>query len=125
MPGVGEALDLADLGDDQHRRVTADAADLSQDLDAIVSFGALIDLGAGRFELAVEVVDQRQQAIQTPAGRLAQLERLEKLAASLAEPVGTLAADAVLGEDRVDAVLERRAHPGQRDPVAQKLPQLA
>ncbi len=36
-----------------------------------------------------------------------------------------LAGDAVLGEDRVHTVLQRRAHPGQRDPVAQQLAQVA
>ena len=36
-----------------------------------------------------------------------------------------LARDAVLGEDRVHTVLERRAHRGQGDPMAQQLPEVA
>jgi hypothetical protein len=46
--GGGEAFDLADLGDDQHRGVAADPADLAEQLDALVGFGALIDLAARR-----------------------------------------------------------------------------
>jgi hypothetical protein len=37
----------------------------------------------------------------------------------LAEQVGVVVCDAVPGEDRVHAVLDRRAHRHQRDAVAQ------
>ena len=46
--GGREPFDLADLGDDQHRGVGADPADLAQQLDALVGFGALVDLAGGR-----------------------------------------------------------------------------
>ena len=58
------------------------------------------------------------------ARRLAQPERGEKRAAALAEQVGVLARDPVLGEDRVHAVLDRRAQPRQRRAVPQQLAQI-
>jgi hypothetical protein len=112
MAGAGEAGDVADLGDDQHRRVAPDAADLGQHVDAIIGLGALLDLARGVGDLAVEVVDQGDQAVQAPARRLAQLERGEQFATTLAEQVGVLARDPVLGQDRVHAILECRAHLG-------------
>ena len=85
MPGGGEPVDVADLGDDQHRGVAADAADLGEHVDAVVGLGALLDLGGRCVDLAVEVVDQRDQAVQPPARRLAQLQVGEELASALAE----------------------------------------
>jgi hypothetical protein len=124
MAGGREAGDLADLGDDQHRRVAPDTADLGEHVDAVIGLGALLDLGRGLLDLAVEVADQRDQAVQSPSRRVAQLERDEEFAAAFAKQVGVLSGDAVLGEDRVHAVLDRRAHPGQRRAVAKQLTQI-
>ena len=90
VAGGREAGDVADLGDDQQRGVAADAADLAEHVDAVVVAGALVDLAGGVGDLAVEVVDQRHQAVQPPPRRVAQLERGEELAAALAEQVGVL-----------------------------------
>jgi hypothetical protein len=57
MPCGREAVDVADFGDDQHRGVATDAADLGQHLDAIVGFGQLVDLAGGGFDLAVKVAE--------------------------------------------------------------------
>jgi hypothetical protein len=85
MAGGREPVDVADLGDDQHRGVAPNAADLGQHVDAIIGLGALLDLGGGRLDLAVEVADQRDHAVQPPARRVAQLESGEELAAAFAE----------------------------------------
>jgi hypothetical protein len=69
VPGGGQALDVADLGDDQQPDVAADAADLAQHVHARVVGGARVDLDAQRGDLTVKVVDQAQQRIQ-PAPRL-------------------------------------------------------
>ena len=71
MPGGREAGDVADLGDDQHRGVAPDPADLGQHVDAIISFRSLLDLLGGGLDLAVEVADQRHQAVQPPARSVA------------------------------------------------------
>jgi len=71
VAGVGEALDLADLGDDQHRGVAANPADLRQDVDAVVGLRPLLNLDGRLGDLAVEVVDQRQQAVEAPPWRFA------------------------------------------------------
>src|SRR5207248_7922416 len=41
---VGNRGDLADLGDDQHRGVAPDAADLAKHVDALVDLGTSVDL---------------------------------------------------------------------------------
>ena len=88
VASAGEAGDVADLGDDEHRGVAADAADLAEHVDAVVGLGALLDLGGRLVALAVEVVDQRDQAVEPPARRGAQLKLGQKLAAAFAEQVG-------------------------------------
>jgi hypothetical protein len=45
VTGRGEARDVADLGDHQHRDVAPDAADLAEHLDVGVGLGAPVDLG--------------------------------------------------------------------------------
>jgi hypothetical protein len=77
-----KAGDVGDLGDDQPRGVAPDAADLAEHVDAVVGFGALLDLLGGVIDLAVEVVDERDQAVQPPPRRLAQFEVGEELAAA-------------------------------------------
>ena len=69
-------------------------------------FGACLDLARGLVDLAREVADQRQRAVQSPPRRLAQLELAQKVGAG-PEHVAVGARDAALGEDRPDAVLER------------------
>ena len=81
--GGWEPVDVADLGDDQHRGVAADPADLAQQLDALVGLRALVDLAGGGGDLAVEVADQPEQAVEPPAGSVGQLEGGEELAAGL------------------------------------------
>src|SRR3954468_19925818 len=44
VAGAREALDGADLGDDQHAQVAADAVDLAEHVDARVVLGAPVDL---------------------------------------------------------------------------------
>jgi hypothetical protein len=56
-----EALDLADLGDDQHRDVAPDPTDLRQHLDARVVLCEPVDLLCQRVDLAIEVCEQAQQ----------------------------------------------------------------
>jgi hypothetical protein len=74
MSGGGEGPDLADFGDDQHRRVAPDAADLAQRVQALVGLSPRVDLAGGGGDLPVEVTDQRHQAVQPPAGPFGQLE---------------------------------------------------
>ena len=110
VPRVGEAGDVADFGDHQQRGVAADAADLAEHVDVGVLAGAPVDLGAGRVDLAGEVRDQRQQAVEPPARVGAQLDLGAESCAGRPEEVAIGALDAVLGQDRADAVLQRRAH---------------
>src|SRR5262249_61586556 len=77
-----------------------------------------------QLDLAVEVVDQAEQAVEAPTCRLAQRQRGEIAAAALTEEVGVLVLDSLAGEQRVHAVLERRTHPCQHDPVAQQIAQI-
>ena len=53
--------------------------------------------------------------------RLAQPELVKESAAALTEEIGVLGLDSLTGEQGVDAVLERRAYPGQHDPVAEQV----
>ena len=110
VPGGREAVDLADLGDHEHRGVAPDAADLAQHLDALVGLRARVDLAGGGGDLAVEVTDQRHQAVQAPARAVGQLQAGEELAAGFAEQVCVLWQDALAGQQRVHAVLDRGAH---------------
>jgi hypothetical protein len=50
-----EAVDIADLGDHEHRRVSPDAADLCEDPDALVVVGESLDLARGLVDLAVKI----------------------------------------------------------------------
>jgi hypothetical protein len=100
----GEPFGLADLGDDQHRGVVADPADLAQQLDALVGFGALVDLAGGGGDLAVEVTDQREQTVKPAAGAVWQRQGGEVVAASGAEQVGVLGQDPLSGHQRVHPV---------------------
>ena len=51
--------------------VAADPADLAQQLHALVAFSALGDLAGGLGDLAVEIADQRNQAVESAAVRRA------------------------------------------------------
>src|SRR5271166_326060 len=124
MPGAWEAADLADLGDDQHRRVGANPADLAEHRDALVGLGARLDLPSRRRELAVEVIDQRKDALDSPAGRLAQLQASQELSPGAPEQVCVVVAHALARERRMHPVLQRRAHLCQSDPVAQQLTEI-
>ena len=124
MPGRREACDVADLGDDQHRRVAPNPADLTEHSDALVGLRASVDLAGGGGDLAVEVSDQRQQAVQPLARPVGQLERCEELLSAFAEQVGVLGQDAVAGQQRVHAVLDGGADSGQRRAVAKQLAQV-
>jgi hypothetical protein len=106
MAGRGEARDVADLGDDQHRGVAPDAADLGEPVDAVIGLGALVNFAGGLLALAVKVADQRHQAVQATPRRVAQLQAGEKLAAALAKQVRVLTSDAMLGKDRVHPVFD-------------------
>ena len=86
---------------------------------------ARVDLAAGRIDLARELGEQREQAVHAPARRLAQLDVGEKARATGPEQIAVGPLDALLGQDRADAVLERRAHAGERDAVAQQITQVA
>jgi hypothetical protein len=125
LAGAREPGDVADLGDDQHRGGAADATDLAEHLDVGILARARLDLDGGCGDLAVEVGDQREQAVQPPPWRLAQLELGQEAAPARAEQVAVGARDPVLGQDRPDPLLQRRAHPGERDPVAEQITQLA
>ena len=109
----------------EHRRVAADAADLAEHLHPLVGLGARVDLPGGGGDLAIKVTDQRQEAVQPPAGPVGQLEAREELLSALAEQVGVFLPDALSGQQRVHPVLDRGAHPGQHGAVAQQLAQVA
>jgi hypothetical protein len=87
--------------------------------------GERVDLSLRQFDLAVEVADQAEQAVQSPAGRLAQGQLGQEAAAALAEEVGVLVLDPLPGEQGVHTVLQRRAHPRQDDPVAEQIAEVA
>jgi CBS domain-containing protein len=69
VAGGGEAGDVADLGDDEEGDEGADAGDAGEDGDARVAPRARLDLPLHGGELAVEVGDEREQALEPPAGR--------------------------------------------------------
>jgi hypothetical protein len=125
VPGGRESAHITDLGDDQHRRIAPDAVDLAQQPNALVAFGLAVDVFGGSVDLPVEVLNERQQAVDSLARRRSQLDRGEELSPGLSEQVGVLVDDAVPGEDRVHAILDRRAHRHERDPVAQQLAHVA
>ena len=85
MASVREALDLACLRDHQHRRVRADRFQLDEDVDARVVLGERVDLAPGELDLAVEVIDQPEQAVEPATRRLPQLELGEEAASVRAE----------------------------------------
>ena len=87
MAGGWEAGDVADLGDHQHRGAAPDTTDLAEHLDSVIGLRALLDLGRGLLDLAVEIADQRDQALQPAAWRVAQLQCCEELATAFAEQV--------------------------------------
>jgi hypothetical protein len=51
--------------------------------DVRLGLGALVDLSGQGVDLAVEVSDQPEQYLQSPAGRLAELDVLEELRPAL------------------------------------------
>ena len=124
MTGGAEAFDLADLGDHQHRGVGADPAQLAEHLDAGVVAGERVDLTLRQLDLAIEVADQAEQTFETPACRLAQRQLGEERLSSFAEQIGVLVLDPLASEQGVHAVLQRRAHPRQHDPVAEQVTQV-
>src|SRR4051794_41769667 len=63
MPSGREALDLADLGVHEHRRVAPDAADLAKHRQALVNLGAVVDLAGEQRDLTIEVVAHAQQSV--------------------------------------------------------------
>jgi hypothetical protein len=69
-------------------------------------------------DLLVEGVDQRQAGGGGRAPGLGQLEPLEQAPAGQAEEVAAGVGDPVRDQDRMDAVLERRAVPDQVEPEA-------
>jgi hypothetical protein len=85
VPGGGKPSDVADLGDDQHRGVAADAVDLAQKRGALVSLGVAVDLAPGRVDFAVEVIEEREQAVQPLPRRLAQLKPVQELPSGFSE----------------------------------------
>jgi hypothetical protein len=78
LPSCLEARDVADLDDHQHRDIAAHAADLAEHLDIRILLGAGVDLARGQVNLAREVGDQRERAVEPAARALRQLERVEK-----------------------------------------------
>jgi hypothetical protein len=66
---------------------------------------ARVDLAARAVDLAGEVGDEGERAVESSARSLARLERLEKADAADPEHVAVGGGDPVLGEDRRDAVL--------------------
>jgi hypothetical protein len=107
---AGEALDLADLGDDQHRDVAPDPTDLGQHLDARVVLCEPVDLLRQRVDLAIEVCDQAQQHLEPPAWLWAQRHPIEGRVSGTSEQIGVPVPDALTRDQRVHAVLERGAH---------------
>jgi hypothetical protein len=121
----GEALDRADLGDDQQRQVAPDAADLTQHLDALVVLGALIDVSGERVDLAVKVADQPQQHVKPCPWLGPKLEFGQKRAAAGAEQLAVAMLDALAGDQRVHAILQRGSHLRQDESLAQQVTQVA
>lgn len=75
-------------------------------------------------ELAVEVGDQGEQALEPATGRLGQRELAQETSSSRAEELGPPVLDFLAGKQGVDAVLERGAKTGQPDVVARELSRL-
>jgi hypothetical protein len=76
--GGGEAGDVADLGDDEEGDEETDAGDPGEDRNARVVLGAGADLPLDGRELAVEVSDQGEQALEPAAGALRQRQLVEE-----------------------------------------------
>jgi hypothetical protein len=74
--------------------------------------------------ITVEVVDRAQQRIQSSPRPGTQPQLGQKAPAAGAEQVGVLTLDAVPSQQRVDAVLQRGAHMGQHDALAQQVAQI-
>jgi hypothetical protein len=90
-----------------------------------VVLGAGLDLPLHGRELAIEVGDEGEEALEPAVGGRRQGELGEEAPPSRAEELGAPVLDALAGEEGVDAVLERGAQAGEADVVAEKLPQLA
>src|SRR5262249_52166586 len=97
----------------------------TEHLDVGVFLSARVDLAAGLLDLAVEGVDEGQQAVEPTPRPLAQLELGEEAATAGPEQVAVAGLHPGLGQDWGAAVLERGAHAGERDPVAEQVAQVA
>ena len=122
---AGEALDLADLGDDQHRDVAPDPTQLSQHLDARVVLCQPVDFCGQRVDLAIEVANQAQQQLEPVARLWAQRQLLEGHLAGAPEQIGMVVSDALTREQRMHPVLQRGAHLRQHHALAQQVAQIA
>src|SRR4051794_12967021 len=101
VTGGAEAVDLADLGDHQHRGVGADPAQLAEHVDAGVVAGERVDLTLRQLDLTVEVADQAEQTVETPPCRLAQIELGEEVTPARPEEVGVLVLDPLTDKQSV------------------------
>src|SRR5439155_61058 len=66
-----------------------------------------------------------EQAVEAAPRGLAQGKLGQEGATALAEEIGVATWDPLAGEQGVHAVLERRTHPRQHDPVAEQIAQVA
>jgi hypothetical protein len=96
-----------------------------RDGDARVILGAGLDLPLHRRELAVEIGDQGEQALEAAAGGLGQRELAEEGTSPRPEELSAPVLDTLTRKQRVDAILQRGPHAREPDVMADKLPQLA
>src|SRR5436190_5718964 len=106
---AGEAADVADLGGDRERQRPADAGAGEQERDVAVvgAEGAQFPLAAG--DAFIEGVDQGERGGDRRRPWLGQRELVEQPPAAGAEQIAVAVGDAMLEQDRVDAVFERAA----------------
>jgi hypothetical protein len=107
-----KAADVPDLGDDEQGDEDADGRDAGEHGDAGVVLGAGPDLPLHGLQLAIELGDEREQALEPTSRRRGQGELAQEAPSPRAEEFGATVLDSLAGEQGMDTVLERRAQTG-------------
>ena len=131
QPGIGrqvagrrETADVADLSQDQQRRVRPDTGDGQQQLRPLVLLRQQVDAMLHPLGFGNEVLAEAQQAVDLHPVAVAQLCRRQEPTAARTEDVLVRAVQAVLGQHRTQPAAHLRRHHDQRRPVTQHLPQV-
>src|SRR2546427_1743734 len=117
-----KAADLADLGGDREGEHPADPRTGHEQRDVPVLGAEGSQLALAARDPLVEQVDQLEARRDRRRPGLGRLEPAEQRPAAGAEEIAARAGDAVLEEDRVDPVLERRTVLDEVQPEARPLP---